>query len=142
MHRRPIGRGRALAVVAAVVILVGCVLPWYGVGGGTSGLPAHDFRAFDGSGILAFIAALAVLALVTLPYAAGDRPVSLDRGLAYILICVVAILGVLLWPADPNLLGNVAGLLPNRAPGFWIAVGGVVILVRAVYDIAREPAFR
>ncbi len=136
MHRRPVGRGRTLAVLSAIVMVVACILPWYGVGGG-SGLPSYDFRAFDGSGILVFVAALATIALVALPYAAGDQPVSVDRWLAYFFLAVVAVIGVAIWPVD--LLGDFAsGLLPNRAPGFWLAIAGVIGLCRAVYDIARE----
>ena len=49
--------------------------------GGDGGLPA-TYNAFDGTGIVVFLAALATLALVALPYAAGDRPMAIDRGLA------------------------------------------------------------
>jgi drug/metabolite transporter (DMT)-like permease len=140
MHRRPLGRGRTIAVLAAAIILAGCLLPWFGVGG-SGGLPATELRPFDGSGMLAFLAALATLALVALPYAAGDRPVGADRTMAYGFLLVVAVLGVVLWPLD--LLGEFTmGLSPDRAPGYWIAVVGVAVLGRAVFDIAREPSRR
>jgi hypothetical protein len=140
MHRRPLGRGRIIAVVAAAVLIVACLLPWYGVGG-RGGLPALDLRAFDGTGILTFIAALVTLALVSLPYAVGDRPVSADRPVAYLLLLGVALVGVVLWPLD--LLGeSVGGLLPDRAPGFWLAIGGVVIYGRATFDIFTEQLAR
>jgi hypothetical protein len=137
MHRRPLGRGRTLAILAAAIILAGCVLPWFGVGG-SGGLPATELRPFDGSGMLAFLAALATLALVALPYAAGDRPVGADRALAYGFLLLVAVLGVVLWPLD--LLGEfAAGLLPDRAPGYWIAIVGVAVYGRAVYEIYTAP---
>lgn len=140
MHRHPIGRGRTLAVISAVVMLVASLLPWYTVGGGGD-LPAIALGAFSGSGILAFIAALATIALVTLPYAAGDRPIGADRWLFYLIFAVVAWLGLLYWPLDK--LGDLAGgLLPDRALGFWIAIIGTIGLSRAVYDIAREPGGR
>jgi len=41
MHRRPLGRGRILATIAALAILVGCALPWYTVGGEVEGI--EDF---------------------------------------------------------------------------------------------------
>ena len=50
MHRRPLGNGRRLAFLGAIVLLVGCLLPWYTVGG-EGGLPATVYRAFDGPGI-------------------------------------------------------------------------------------------
>ena len=139
MPRRPMGRGRMLAVAGALVVLVGTLLPWYAfhVDGG---LPPIELRAFDGSGLLAFIAALGTLALITLPYAAGDRPVSADRGLAYLLLVGVAALGVALWPLQ--VIDDRSGLLPTQAPGWWIALVGVAVLARAAFEISREPARR
>jgi hypothetical protein len=139
MPRRPLGRGRTLAVAGALVILVGALLPWYAfqVEGG---LPAMELRAFDGSGILAFLAALGILALVTLPYASPNRPIPADRGLAYVLLAGVAALGVAMWPLQ--MVDDLAGLLPNRAPGWWIALIGVAILARGTFEITREPARR
>ena len=82
MHRRPLGNGRRLALIGAIVLVVGCLLPWYTVGG-NGGLPELAMRAFDGTGIALFLAALATLALIALPYAAGDRPLGVDRGLSF-----------------------------------------------------------
>jgi hypothetical protein len=139
MHRRPIGRGRILAVVGALVVLAGCVLPWYAFRV-DSGLPARQFIGLAESGILSFVAALGTLALVALPYAAGDRPVSADRGLAYALLAGLAALGVAIWPFQ--VIDDLAGLMPDRAPGWWIALLGVVILGRAAFEIFQEPARR
>lgn len=139
MHRRPMGRGRTLAVVGAIVVLVGCILPWYAfrVEGG---LPAREYIGLTQSGILAFIAALATLALVALPYAAGDRPVSADRGLTYLLLVGLAALGVALWPLQ--VIEDLSGLFPDRAPGWWTSLAGVVILARAAFEIFQEPTRR
>ncbi|HLE79213.1 MAG TPA: hypothetical protein VI687_02360, partial [Candidatus Limnocylindrales bacterium] len=83
-HRRPVGRARILAALGALVILVGCVLPWWTVGG-ADGLPQLGGNAFDGMGIVVFVVALATIAFVTLPYAM-DRPVGADRWPAYALL--------------------------------------------------------
>ena len=139
MHRRPIGRGRTLGIVGAIVMLVGCVLPWYAVGGG-SDLPLRQLNAFSGSGIIVFIAALATLAVVALPYAAGDRPVGIDRWPAYLSVTLAAWIGIANWIL--SFLGDTSGLFPDRAPGLWVAVAGTVALSRAAYDIAQEPAAR
>jgi hypothetical protein len=137
MHRRPLGRGRLMAALGALVVLAGSVLPWYSTGGGSGELPARVLHAFDGSGFLSFVAALAVLALVALPYAAVDRPVALDRWLSFGLLAALAFVGVLIWPA--GLLGDLAaGLLPDRAFGYWVAVVGVLIVCRAAYEIRLE----
>jgi hypothetical protein len=119
-------------------MLVGCLLPWFGTGGGTD-LPATELRAFDGSGILVFLAALLTLGLVSLPYAVGARPVSIDAWPAYLVILVVAVAGVALWPI--GLLDVYpGGLLPDRAPGYWLALVGVAIFARAVFEIHQRPA--
>jgi hypothetical protein len=128
-----------LAVAGALVVLAGCLLPWYAFQV-DAGLPAEELRAFDGSGILAFIAALGTLALVTLPYAAGDRPASADRGLAYLLLVGVAALGVAIWPL--LVIEDLSGLLPTRAPGWWVALVGLAVLGRATFEIFQEPARR
>jgi len=136
MHRRPLGRGRQLAAVAAIVTVVACLLPWWGVGG-DNGLPALSGNAFEGSGILVFFVALAVIALLTLPYAAGDVPVAIDRPLSFV---ILAVLGWLAFAARMIELAmtNLDAILPQRAFGAWIAAAGLVILSRAVYDITRE----
>ena len=57
-------------------MLVGCVLPWFAATGGDTGLTPITTNAFADKGIVVFICALAMLALVSLPYAAGDRPLG------------------------------------------------------------------
>jgi hypothetical protein len=136
MHRRSLGSGRRLALVAGVLLVAGSVLPWYEVGG-ASGLPAIVYRAFDGSGILCFLAGLAALALIALPYAMGDRPSPIDGGISFALLAVAAILGVLLW--IPSVLADVSGLLPTRSYGFWITVVGAILLARSAYEIYLSP---
>lgn len=140
MHRRPIGRGRMIAVAGALVILVAVLLPWFRIGGEAGSLTAEVENGFKDFGILCFFAALAVLGLVTLPYAT-DRPVAADRGTAYVLLTGLAAIGVAAWPI-PFLGDAVAGLLPDRAPGWWLAIIGVVILGRAAFEIVQEPARR
>jgi hypothetical protein len=139
MHRRPLGNGRRLAFIGALVLLVGCVLPWYTVGG-DGGLPPMVYRAFDSTGFAAFLAALATIALVALPYAAGERPVGVDRGLAFGILAAVALAGVVLW--IPNVVDAPEGLLPDRAYGFWLSAVGAIILARAAYQIMLEPPHR
>ncbi|HEX3428800.1 MAG TPA: hypothetical protein VHS36_08330 [Candidatus Limnocylindrales bacterium] len=135
MHRRPLGRGRIVAALGAAIIVVGCLLPWWGFGGG-DGLPARSGNAFDGSGIIVFYVALATIALLALPYAAGDVPVALDRPLTFVIILVVGWASLAIRVVDLWNLGALA--LPDRAPGLWLTALGLIVLSRAVYDIARE----
>ncbi|HET9455917.1 MAG TPA: hypothetical protein VFO78_01140, partial [Candidatus Limnocylindrales bacterium] len=114
-------------------------LPWWQVGGGDS-LPAISENAFSGSGIVVVLAALGTIALVTLPYAT-DRPVGIDRALSYLFLVVLGWIGLVI-----RLFGlatvNVGAILPDRAPGLWLAALGLVLLSRAVYEIAREHPVR
>ena len=96
-------------------------------------------RAFDGAGILVFLAALLTIALVALPYA-GDRPVALDSWPIYLLLLCVAILGLVLWPLLGDRLEYPQGLLPTEAPGYWLAILGVLVLARAVFEVHQHPA--
>lgn len=140
MHRRPLGSARRLALLGALVLVVGCLLPWHTVGG-DGALPPTVARAFDDlPGVIAFLAGLATLALLALPYAAGERPVGADRGISFGLLAVAALVGVAAWV--PGVLAAPEGLLPDRAPGFWLAVVGAILLARAAFEISREPPRR
>ena len=67
-------------------------------------------------GIVVFIAALVVLALVSLPYAAGDKPLAVDRALSYVIVTLVAI-GAFAWRMLEFVLIDPAGLRPDLPPG-------------------------
>ena len=134
MHRRPLGRGRRLAVLAAVILIVACFLPWWQFGG-DSGLPLRSGNAFEGAGILVFFSALATIALVTLPYA-SERPVSIDRGLTYVAIAAIGWIGLVLRAFDLFQVGALG--LPTTSPGIWLAAVGLAVLSRAAYEIAGE----
>ena len=136
MHRRPLGGGRRLAFLAAIILIVGCILPWSAVGGGVEQLPTVYRGLGDTSGLLSFLAALATLALIALPYAAGDQPVPVDRGIVFGVLAGAALLGVVLW--IPNVIDAPQSLLPDRAYGFWIAAVGAVMLARAA-GAGRQP---
>jgi hypothetical protein len=136
MHRRPLGAGRRLAALASIVILAACFLPWWQTSNDL-GLPARSGNAFEGSGVLVFFVALAIIALLALPYAAGDVPVGLDRSLSFLILTVVGWLSLavrLVSLATTNL----DAVLPQRAYGLWLGILGLILLSRAVYDISRE----
>jgi hypothetical protein len=144
MHRRPVGRARLLAALGAAVILAGCLLRWWSVGG-QSGLPALGGNGFEGFGILVFVVALATIAVVTLPYAT-DRPVGGDRWPAYAILAATGLIAFGLRILD--LLGLRAfqfaepGEVFTRGPGLWVTGLGLLMLTRAAYDVFREPPGR
>jgi hypothetical protein len=136
MHRRPLGAGRRLAGLAALAIIVGCFLPWWQTTA-ESGLPPLSGNAFDGSGVIVFFVALAVIALLALPYAAGDVPVGLDRPLSFVILTILGWIALAIRLVDLA-SRKVDAILPQRAIGLWIAILGLILLSRAVYDIRRE----
>jgi len=135
IHRRSLGRGRWVAGIASVALLLGCVLPWYTAGGGT-GIPAINGNAFEGPGIICFLVSLATLALIALPYAAGEVPVSIDRWQSYALLAAVGLVAfairvvqLVTSPAGP------AAMTPDRAPGLWISGVALLALAWAAFEI-------
>ncbi len=143
-HRRPVGRARILAAAAAAVMLVGCVLRWWMVGG-ANGLPEISGNAFDGLGMVVFVVALVTIAIVTLPYAT-DRPVAADRWLSYAILAVVGWLAFLIRIVDLAMIGALSIPAPtaifSNGPGLWVTGVGLAMLARAAYDINRAPGGR
>lgn len=145
MHRRPLGRGRTLAALAGILIVVGCVLPWWQVGG-TPDITPLSGNGFAGAGILVFLVAIATLALVALPYAAGDRPTALDRWLTFAILVIAGWIGFAWHIVELAQVGALAFDQPadilTHGPGVWLAGLGLVVLSRAVFEMAAEPARR
>jgi hypothetical protein len=145
MHRRPLGRGRTLAALAGILIVAGCALQWWQVGG-TPGITERAGNGFAGSGILVFLVGIAALALVALPYAAGDRPVGLDRWLSFAILAVAGWIGFAWRIVDLALIGAYQFVEPidvlTHGPGIWLAGLGLMVLSRAVFEMAAEPARR
>jgi hypothetical protein len=145
MHRRPLGRGRTLAALGGGLMVVGCVLPWWQVGG-TPGITAESGNGLAGTGILVFLVGIATIALVALPYAAGDRPVGLDRWLSYAILSVAGWIGFGWRLTELALIvafqfGTPAQVVTN-GPGLWLAGIGLVVLSRATWIMTREPMYR
>jgi hypothetical protein len=144
MHRRPVGRSRLLAAIGALIVLAGCFLPWWTVGG-DSGLPVTSGNAFASLGILVFAAAIATLALVTLPYA-SERPVPADRWSSYAIIAAAGWIGFAYRVIELGTAGAFRFAEPadivTRIPGTWLAAIGLIILARATYEMLQEPRLR
>jgi hypothetical protein len=144
MHRRTVPRTRLLAAAGAIVALVGCILPWWTVGG-ADGLPVRSGNAFASYGILVFAAAIATLALVTLPYA-SVRPVSADRWPTYAIIAGIGWIGFAARLLDLFLVRAFSFSAPadafTRIPGLWVTLLGLAMLARAAFEMVREPRTR
>ena len=134
-----------MAAMGGVLMVVGSVLPWWHVGG-TPGITAESGNGLAGSGILVFLVGIATLALVALPYAAGDRPLGLDRWLTFAILAAAGWIGfawrvVELWLAGAFQFTTPGEVLTN-GPGLWIAAIGLALLSRATYVMTRESAYR
>ncbi|HEX5467058.1 MAG TPA: hypothetical protein VFW92_10345 [Candidatus Limnocylindrales bacterium] len=150
MNRRVLSRGRRVAGAGAVLTLVACLLPWFRVGGDVGGLPAISSNAlagnqYFGAGIVVFVAAIAVLALLALPFAAGDQPLAVDRPASFVLAAGVGLVAYLACLAQLTLNGALLQgskplFLPDRAPGLWLAALGVVIMAWGAWDVVKEQA--
>jgi len=149
MHRRPLGRGRSMAALGGVLMVIGSVLQWWQVGG-TPGITATSGNGLAGSGILVFLVGIATLALVALPYAAGDRPVGLDRWLTFAILAVAGWIGFGWRVIELALTGGFPGAFQfdspaqvvTNGPGLWLAGIGLALLSRATYVMTRESAYR
>jgi hypothetical protein len=144
MHRRPVGRSRRLAAIGGVVTLVGCFLPWWTLVA-AEGLPPLSGTAFESMGILVFAAAIATLALVTLPYA-SERPVPADRWSSYAVISAIGLGGfayrILELAGQRAFSFAEPADIVTRIPGLWLAAIGLLILLRATYEMLQEPRRR
>jgi len=134
VNRRTLGRGRLIAGVGALLVLLSALFPWGQTAG--IGLPPIRTGMFDGFGILVFVAAVGILALVALPYAAGDQPVGIDRPIVFALLAGMGILGYVLKLFQ--IIGDSLLALPDRALGLWLAGIGLAIVVWGVAEIAAE----
>jgi hypothetical protein len=126
-----------MAGLASIVVLAACFLPWWQTSSDL-GLPARSGNAFDGGGVIVFFVALAIIALLALPYAAGDVPVGLDRPLSFVIATVLGWIALAIRMVDLGAT-SLEAILPTRAYGLWLAILGLIVLSRAVYNISREP---
>jgi hypothetical protein len=118
-------RGRVLVLIGSVLALIGMALPWVTVGGQVDGLPQITANGFDGAGILVFVAAILMLALLTLPYASKTGSSGLDRPVSYLALTVVGAAGLVVEVATLVSEGHLG--FPDRAPGLWISAAGLAI---------------
>jgi amino acid transporter len=126
-----------MAAMFALVVLVGCVLPWSTIVV-ADGLPPTSYNAFRDTGILVFLAAMAVLALVTLRLA-SERPLEIDRLPAYMIILGVGLLGFVLWVLGLFASGPLDQFRPDRAPGIYVVIIGLAGVGRGILEIYQEP---
>ncbi len=141
MTRRSLGRGRLIVVIGALVVVAGSLPAWWAVGGTVTEVFSGNAFDFPSSGIVVFLAALAMLFVVVLPYATRDGDAAIDRPLAYGLLVLIALVAFGLRLYQISQFGGLG--LPDRAPGLWITGAGLLLLCWALVELAAErPAER
>ena len=134
MTRRALGRGRLLVGLGALAILAGSWPAWWTIGGSVT--QSLSGNAFEGAGVVPFLAAIALIALLILPLASRAGESALDRPASYLLVVSLAIGGFLLRAYQINEFGGLG--LPDRAPGLWISGAGLALVAWGVGELLVE----
>jgi hypothetical protein len=136
--RRGLGRGRTLIAIGSVLAICSIPLPWLRAGG-----TVLEVTAWTGQGgglpVLAiFVAAVAMLALVVVPFATRSGTFWLDRGISYLLLLALGLGGLVAKVLE--LLGTEGStsLAPLDAPGLWLAIVGMGLATWGVLEILAE----
>ena len=146
MHRRPLGAGRTLAALGGALIVVGCVLPWWQVGG-DAGPPARSAATAS----RAAASSCSSSASPRWPWSRCRTPSATGRlgsiaGRRTRCSPIVGWIGFAWRVIDLFMRGAFAFDEPiqvfTNGPGLWIAGLGLAILSRAAYRMTREPAYR
>jgi hypothetical protein len=135
MTRRALGRGRFLVIVGSLITLVGMVPAWWVVD--RTGQAALTGNGFEGAGLIVFLAALLLLALIVLPFASRDGDSRLDRGPVYVAVALVAI-GAFLFRVYQIM--QFGGLSLTESIGLWITGVGLLVVTWGAGDILTEKA--
>ena len=110
-------------------------LAWLKVGGVV--LSAQTASGFEGAGVVMFLASVAMLALIVLPYTTRTRRVAIDRPASYVALLAIGVgaLGVEII----KLIGTEGNsLAPMDAPGLWLAIAGMLLATWGVLELLAE----
>lgn len=135
MSRR-LGRGRPIIAVGGVLALIGSFLPWVSAGEITGQVVTGN--GLSGTGILVFVAAVGVLMLILLPYAAASGRSGLDQPPAYAILGLIAVVGMLLSLAQLLTADALQLWPPDKAPGLVLAVAGTLLIAVGVAELIGE----
>ena len=136
--RRGLGTGRLVVGVGSALAVVGAFLPWTYFGGAQFGLPFQTRNAFDGAGVLMFIAATALLALLILPYAAASGRSSLDRWVSFVILGALMVVGTLLQLLQLFKDGALKLLPLTDVLGMWLGIVGTLLVAWGVAQIVGQ----
>jgi hypothetical protein len=134
LNRRPLGRGRLLIGIGAIVTVFGLLPLWWMIP--RTNDAALSGNGLQGPGIIIFLSCMAMLAALVLPFTSRDRDSSLDRPLTYVALALLAVSAYLFR------LYEIAGFatlrLPTEAPGLWITGAGLVLVAWGTAEVLTE----
>ncbi len=131
MNRRALGRGRTLIGLGAIVIVGGLFPAWWIID--RTNAAALGGNGLQGVGLVMFLAAMATLAVLTLPYASRGGESPLDRAATYLVLGLAA-LGAFVFRVFE--INSSAGIgLPTVAPGLWITAVGLGVMAWGIADV-------
>jgi hypothetical protein len=134
MNRRALGRGRLLVGVGAIVSVAGLIPLWWTIPRtNEAGLSGNGLQ---GVGIVIFLAAMAMLAAITLPFTSRDGDSALDRPATYVFLTLLAVGAYLLRLFEISRFASLG--LPIDAPGLWLTGAGLLIVVWGVAEVLTE----
>jgi hypothetical protein len=134
MNRPAFGRGRLLIILGSIVAIVGLVPAWWIVE--RTNLRPLTGNGLQGIGLVMFLGALTLMALVVLPFASRDGRSSLDRPIAYIVVGA-AVIGAFVWRVFE--ISQSSGIqLPTQAPGLWVTGLGLLIVAWGIGDLVTD----
>ena len=135
MSRRALGRGRTLIGLGAIVMVGGLFPAWWVIP--RTNLEPLGGNGLQGVGLVIFLAAMATLAVLTLPYASRDGYSPLDRAATYVVLGLAAMGAFLFRVYEINSFAAIG--LPTAAPGLWITGAGLLIIAFGVADLVTSP---
>ena len=135
--RRGLGMGRLLVGIGSLLAVIGAFLPWT-YAGGEIGLPVITSNAFDGAGILMFIAAVALLALLILPYASASGRSSLVRWVSFVILAGLMVVGTLLQLVQLYGSGTLKFLPLTDVLGMWLGIVGTLLVAWGAAEILSQ----
>jgi hypothetical protein len=111
-------------------------LAWQTAGGIV--LPVSSDWGFAGAGVVMFLAAVAMLAIIVLPYTTESGRVAIDRPIVYLGLVAVGVGS--LGAAIIDLVGGEEqySLTPLDAPGLWLAIVGMALATWGVLELLAE----
>jgi hypothetical protein len=139
MHQSSAARGRWIVAIGALLSAASIFLQWWQIGGGQNELTLESGVGFSRQtpgGIVIFAISIAILLLLTLPFA-SEKPVPVDHWASYLALFVFALGGYLI---DVFLMIQqaIVPIPPTMGPGFWVALVGLSLLARGIFELFEE----